>query len=103
MFLLTLCIILAIQIWTWNHLAQQVASAKMTKIGAIGRYTLWASVPMIIYFIVFFRAVGLEEWLGLVLIPEPLARATFPILAVLLGSTILGSLFFAIRSTFLKR
>jgi hypothetical protein len=102
MFLLALCIILAIQIWTWNHLAQQVASAKMTKIGAIGRYTLWASVPMIIYFIVFFGAVGFEEWLGLALIPEPLARATIPILAVLLGSTILGSLFFAIRSTFLK-
>jgi hypothetical protein len=60
MFLLTLCIILAIQIWIWNHLAQQVASAKMTKIGAIGRYTLWASVPMIIYFIVFF--LGQSGW-----------------------------------------
>ena len=100
MFLLALCIILAIQIWTWNHLPQQVATGKMTKIGAIGGYTLWASVPMIIYFIVLFGAVGLEEWLGLALILEPLARATVPILAVLLGSTILASLSFAIRSTF---
>ncbi len=40
MFLLTLCIILALQVWTWNHLALQVVSRKLTKSGAIGRYTL---------------------------------------------------------------
>ena len=49
MFLLTLCIILAFQIWTWNHLSQQVASAKMTKIGAIGRYTLGVRFHRVVY------------------------------------------------------
>jgi len=102
MFLLTLCIILAIQTWAWMHLTQQVASGELTKWRASAFYALWASVPTIVFLIGLFGAVGLEEWLGLALIPEPLGRANPLIVVGLLGMALLGSLCFAVRCTSLK-
>lgn len=102
MFLLILSIALALQAWTWTHLARRVVSGELPRLSASARYAMWASVPAVVFLMGFFGAVGLEELLGLALIPETLARATVLIMAGLLGIAVLGSLVFVVRCAFLK-
>ncbi|MDH3505279.1 MAG: hypothetical protein OEM58_12225 [Nitrospirota bacterium] len=101
MFLLILGLVVVLQVWTWTRLVRHVASGALTRLGAVGRYVMWACAPAVVFLAGFFGAVGLEEWLGLALIPEPLARASLLIGAVLLGGAGLGSLCFAVRCAFL--
>jgi len=54
-------------------------------------------VPLLVYLTGFIGAVGLEEWLGIALISEPMGRATLLIVAFLLGTAGLGSSSFGIR------
>jgi hypothetical protein len=102
MFLLILSLVLAHQAWTWTHLARRVTSGELTRLSASARYAMWAFVPIVVFLMGFFGAVRLEEWLGLALIPETLARATVLIMAGLLGIAGLGSLGFAVGCAFLK-
>ena len=84
-------------------IARLVGSGELTRLGASGRYAMWASAPAVVFLMGFFGAVGLEESLSLALIPEPLGGASILIVAGLLGIAGLGSLGFAVRFAFLKR
>ena len=97
MLLLILVVVLALQAWAWHRLSGRAASGSLTRTGAGIRYALWALVPLLVYLAGFIGAVGLEEWLGIALISEPMGRATLLIVAFLLGTAGLGSLCFGIR------
>jgi len=45
------------------------------KVWASSRYTPWTSEPTFVFLTGCFGTVGLEQWLGLLLIPEPPTRA----------------------------
>jgi Kef-type K+ transport system membrane component KefB len=66
------------------------------------RYGLWAGVPLLLFVALFFAAVGLEEWLGVALLPEPLSRVTLLIAAFLLGVAGVGSACFGVRCAIIK-
>ncbi len=103
MFLLILLAVLALQAWAWHRLAGHVASGALTKLQAIVRYALWAFVPLLLFLAVFLGSVGLEEWLGIPLLSEPMGRATPLIVACLLGVAGLGSVAFGVRCALIKR
>lgn len=75
MLLLTRCIILALQAWAWTNFTRQMTNREVKKFGASGRYTPWTAEPTIVFLAGCFGAIGLEKWLGLLLIPEPMTRA----------------------------
>jgi len=102
MFLLILVAILALQAWTWHRLVGHVTSGALTKRQASVRYALWALVPLLLFVAVFLGAVGLEEWLGVALLSEPMGRATLLIVVFLLGVAGLGAACFGIRCAFIK-
>lgn len=103
MLLFILVAVAAFQGWTWHRLSGRVESGALTKLQAIVRYGLWAQAPPLLFLGIFFGAVGLEEWLGIALLSEPTARATAPIVALLLGIAGLGSACFGVRCAFIKR
>jgi len=103
MFFLILVVVLALQAWAWHRLSGRVASGSLTRTGAGIRYALWALVPLLVYLAGFIGGVGLEEWLGIALISEPMGRATLLIVAFLLGTAGLGSLCFRIRCALIRR
>lgn len=102
MFLLILGLVLVLQIWTWTRLVRRVSSGELTRLGASGRYAMWAFAPAVVFLVGFFGAVGLEEWLNLALIPEPLGRTSILIVAGLLGIAGIFLLSFAVRCALLK-
>jgi hypothetical protein len=100
--LLFLAAVLALQAWAWVRLSAHVMAGVLTKPGATARYSLWALVPLLLFLSVLAGAVGLEEWMGLALLSESLARATPLIAAFLLGMAGVGSLCFGVRCAFIK-
>ena len=103
MFLVILAGVLALQGWTWQRLSGRITAGELTRLQGTVRYGLWALVPLVLYVALFFGAVGLEEWLGVAVISEPMGRATLLIAAVLLGVAGLGSACFGVRCVFIKR
>jgi len=95
--LLILVLVVALQAWAWHRFSGRAASGSLTRTGAGIRYLLCALVPLLAYLLAFMGAVGLEGWLGIALISEPMGRATLLIVAFLLGAAGLGSLCFGIR------
>ena len=95
--------VLALQAWTWHRLSGRVASGELSKLRGAARYGLWALVPLLLFVASFFGAVGLEEWLGVALLSESMARATLLIVAFLLGVAGLGSACFGVRCVLIKR
>jgi len=66
--------ILALQAWAWTNLRGRMASEEVEYFGESGRYTLWTSESRIVFLRRWFKAVSLEEWFRLALIPEPPER-----------------------------
>lgn len=98
-----LAAVLALQAWTWHRLSGRIASGHVTKLQGSVRYGLLALIPLLLFGASLFGAVGLEEWLGVVLLSESLGRATTLIAGFLLGAAGLGSACFGVRCAFIKR
>jgi hypothetical protein len=60
-------------------------------------------VPVLLFGAFFFGAVGVEEWLGVAVLSEPMGRATLLIVACLLVTAGVGSSCFSVRCVFIKR
>jgi len=103
MFLVMLAGVLAYQAWMWHRVSGRIAWGELTKLQGVLRYGLWALLPVLLFVALFFGAVGLEEWLGVAVISEPMGRATIPIVAFLLVIAVLGSACFGVRCLFIKR
>jgi len=103
MALVILAGVLALQAWTWRRLSGRVSSGQLSRLQAAVRYGLWALVPLLVFVGAFFGAVGLEEWLGVALLPESMARATLLIVGFLLGLAGLGSACFGVRCVLIQR
>jgi hypothetical protein len=93
---------MALQVWEWRDLAARVTSGTLTKGRAVGRYIIWALAPSLLLAASFLGAVGLEEWFGVSLIGESMARAVWPLTILLLCLVGLGSLGFAVTCARLK-
>lgn len=94
---------LALQVWAWRTISKRIEWGGMTKLQGAARYAFWAFLPLLVFVGIFFGAVGVEEWLGVALISEPVARGT-PLVALLLFTLSgLGWLGFAVRSAFLHK
>jgi uncharacterized membrane protein YedE/YeeE len=100
--LLILAAAAALQAWAWQRLSTHVIAGTLTKAAATLRYTIWALVPLLLFLLAIAAAVGVEQWRGVALVPEPMARATALIAAFLLGAATLGSICFVVRCAFLK-
>ena len=102
MLLVLLAGALAVQVWAWRRLRERVEMGGLTRLGASARYGLWALAPFLLFAGFFFSALGLEEWLGLSIMSEPMARATLPAAAFLLGIGVVGWLLFATRCVLMR-
>lgn len=102
MLLVILAGVVALQVWAWRELSEGVASGALSKAHAVAWYIIWALIPTVLFVAAFLGAVGLEEWLGVALIGESMARAALPLGIFLLGLAGLGSLCFGVRCTRLK-
>ncbi len=87
----------ALQVWAWRHLWERVETRRLTRLGSFIRYGLWASAPLLLFVAFFFSAVGLEEWFGVSVLSEPMARATLPVAAFLLGIAVVGWICFGAK------
>ena len=93
---------LALQAWVWSRLAARVRSGRLSIRRAVARYAGAALLPFVGLAAAFFALVGLEEWLGLALLSEPLSRAT-PLAALLLiAFFVAGSTFFAVWCAYMR-
>lgn len=102
MILVMLAGVVAFQAWMWNRLSGRIACGGLTKLQGVLRYGLWALLPLLLFVAFSFGAVGLEEWLGVAVISEPMGRATLLIVAFLLVIAGLGSACFSLRCAFIK-
>ena len=94
---------LALQIWTWKRLVARVSFGHVSRLQAVARYGCWAFAPLLLVVAIFFTAVGLEEWLGVALLSEPMGRAT-PLVAIfLLATALIGWAAFALRCTLISQ
>jgi hypothetical protein len=89
----------ALQAWAWRSLARRIRHGALTRVQGAARFAGWAFLPVALFVAGFFAMVGLEEWLDVPLIEERGALLFLPVL----GTAILGSLGFAVRSAFLGR
>ena len=87
----------ALQAWAWRHLCRRVRTGELTKLSAAVRYGSWAFTPLLLFVGSFFGAVGLEEWLEVSLVSEPMGRAALPMAVLLLGIGATGSIAFGAR------
>jgi len=93
----------ALQVWAWRALVRRVHTGTLSRLGAAGRYALWAFLPALLPIAVFFAGVGLEEWLGMAVISESWARATPLMALVLFALASLVWIGFAVRCALLRR
>jgi hypothetical protein len=100
--LVILALVVVLQACAWRELSARVTSGALTSAGAVGRYLVWAVMPTVLFVTAFLSAVGLEEWLGVALIGESMARATLPLGVFLIGVAGLGTLCFGVRCAWLK-
>ena len=102
MLLLWLVGSLALHVRAWQRLAVRVDTGKLTKLRALVRYAGWALTPLLAFVGFFLAAVGLEEWSGMALIGESMARATLPIAVLLAGLAGTAWIAFAARCALIK-
>jgi len=81
-FLFLFIIVLSVFFWQFKRLKR----GKVTKPGAIGLFAGYSILPVVLYGVVFFILVGLEEVIGQAIIGELYARS---LLFVLIGGAIL--------------
>jgi hypothetical protein len=95
MFLALLIAALALQAWGWARLATGVRSGRLGCGQAVLRYSGLALLPFAGLVAAFFPLVGLEEWLGVAVLSEPVSRAAPLAGLVLLVLVVAGSGAFA--------
>ena len=102
MILVILAGVIALQVREWRDLSGRVTSGTLTKGRAVRRYIIVALVPSLLLAVSFLGAVGLDEWFGVSLIGESMARAVWPLTILLLCLAGLGSIGFAVACTRLR-
>jgi hypothetical protein len=93
---------LTLQVWVWSRLTGRLREGRLSVGRAVARYAATALLPFAGFAVGFFSLVGLEEWLGVALLSEPLSRATPVVALLLLAFFVLGSSAFAIWSTYVR-
>jgi hypothetical protein len=90
---------IVLQAWAWQRLVTRMLSGALSRGQGALRYTGWAFVPVIVFVALFMAMVGLEEWLGLALVPERSPLLVIPVFAL----SVLWTLAFWGRCLFLRR
>jgi hypothetical protein len=97
MVLAALACSITLQVWAWRRLSERISRGALSRVRAFLWYGLWAFLPVLVVMGAFLLAVGLEEWLEVAVIPEPLARAT-PLAGIfLVVVSTMGCALFAVR------
>jgi hypothetical protein len=91
-----------LQVREWRDLSGRVTSGGLTKGRAVRRYIIRALAPSLLLAASFLGAVGLDEWFGVSLVGESMARAVWPLTILLLSLAGLGSLGFAVTCSRLR-
>ena len=102
MILVILAGVIALQVWEWRELARRRSSGTRTKGRAVRCCTTRGPTPFLFLAASFLGTVALDEWFGVSLIGESLARAVWPLTILLLCLAGLGSLGFAVTCARLR-
>ncbi len=94
--------VLAFHAWMWRRMFERVASGQLAKLRGTARYGMSALLPLFGFVASMLSAVGLEEWWGVALVSDSMARASPLICVFLLAAAGVSSLGFAIRCAYIK-
>jgi hypothetical protein len=73
---------IALQVWAWRRLFGRLKDGTLTRLQGAARYAGWAFLPVVLFVVIYFAMVGLEEWRHVALIEERTALLFLPVFAL---------------------
>ena len=89
-------------VYMFRSLRRRVNQQQCSKPKAVLWYAGVSFLPLILFLLLFFATVGLEELIGGAWISEPFARSLIPVGAIAAGLALTANLVFVVTLTMLK-
>lgn len=96
-------VILVLPVYAFIVLYRRVKGGAINKQGALWRYAFWVIVPVIVYVVLFFALVGIEEMIKASIITEGLARSFFILVGLGVIIWLVSTLVFAVTILLLRQ
>jgi hypothetical protein len=94
---------LAVCVFKFRQLRRHVRLRARSRGRAAGMYLFFTTLPVGIYLLLFFGAVGLEEWAGVALISEAFARSLVLVVGIALLMALIANLSFITALSLIRR
>jgi hypothetical protein len=96
-------VMLVLPVYAFIVLYKKTRKGVLNKAGALWRYAVWLISPVIVYAVLFFGLVGIEEAFDLSVISEGLARSFLILASIGIVIWLVTTLIFAATVCFIKR